>query len=234
MTLDGQLQAFEALLSWEDPKIGRLSPAEFIPVAEETGLIRPLGGWILRRACSDAAAWARESGCEVGVSVNVSPVQFREADFPATVADALDCSGLAPSLLELEITEGAVMHDAPACIARMAEVRRLGVRIALDDFGTGYSSLSYLRRLPVTTLKIDRSFLEEVDSVAGTPALLAGIVSLARHFNLTVVAEGVERHEQLEILRAAGCDLVQGLLFGSGRTAEEATAMVSARQVRNY
>jgi diguanylate cyclase (GGDEF)-like protein/PAS domain S-box-containing protein len=210
----GKLAGFEALLAWNHPKLGLTSPAQFIPVAEESGMIVPIGSWVLAEACRQAAVW-QHSGCpRVRVAVNVSATQFSRMDFTQTVTEALSASGLDPSLLELELTEGVVVRDLEESIRQMERVRALGVGISIDDFGTGYSSLSYLRRLPIDALKIDRSFLQEIDREPNTIPLVKAIVALAHGLRLTVVAEGVENQGQMEALRDVGCDLFQGYLLG--------------------
>jgi len=210
----GKLAGFEALLAWHHPKLGMTSPAQFIPVAEESGMIVPIGSWVLAEACRQGAVW-QHSGCpRVRVAVNVSATQFSRVDFIDTVTEALSVSGLDPSLLELELTEGVVVRDLEESIRQMERVRALGVGISIDDFGTGYSSLSYLRRLPIDALKIDQSFLQEIDREPNTIPLVKAIVALAHGLHLTVVAEGVENQGQLEALRNVGCDLFQGYLLG--------------------
>ena len=214
MDAAGKLAGFEALLAWNHPKLGLTSPAQFIPVAEESGMIVPIGSWVLAEACRQAAVW-QHSGCpRVRVAVNVSATQFSRMDFTQTVTEALSASGLDPSLLELELTEGVVVRDLEESIRQMERVRALGVGISIDDFGTGYSSLSYLRRLPIDALKIDQSFLQEIDREPNTIPLVKAIVALAHGLRLTVVAEGVENQGQLEALRSVGCDLFQGYLLG--------------------
>ena len=210
----GKLAGFEALLAWNHPKLGLTAPARFIPVAEESGMIVPIGTWVLAEACRQSAIW-QHLGCpRVRVAVNVSATQFSRTDFTETVAEALSASGLDPSLLELELTEGVVVRDLEESIRQMERLRALGVGISIDDFGTGYSSLSYLRRLPIDALKMDRSFLQEIDREPNTIPLVKAIITLAHGLRLTVVAEGVENQGQLEALRNVGCDLFQGYLLG--------------------
>jgi diguanylate cyclase (GGDEF)-like protein/PAS domain S-box-containing protein len=222
----GKLAGFEALLAWHHPKLGLTSPAQFIPVAEESGMIVPIGSWVLAEACRQGAVW-QHSGCpRVRVAVNVSATQFSRVDFIDTVTEALSVSGLEPSLLELELTEGVVVRDLEESIRQMERVRALGVGISIDDFGTGYSSLSYLRRLPIDALKIDQSFLREIDREPNTIPLVKAIVALAHGLHLAVVAEGVENQGQLEALRNVGCDLFQGYLLG-----EPAPATVAERLI---
>jgi diguanylate cyclase (GGDEF)-like protein/PAS domain S-box-containing protein len=222
----GKLAGFEALLAWNHPKLGMTSPTQFIPVAEESGMIVPIGSWVLAEACRQSAVW-QHSGCpRVRVAVNVSATQFSRTDFTETVAEALSASGLDPSLLDLELTEGVVVRDLEESIRQMERLRALGVGISIDDFGTGYSSLSYLRRLPIDALKIDRSFLQEIDREPATIPLVKAIVSLAHGLRLTVVAEGVENRGQFDALRDAGCDLFQGYLLGEPVPADVAERFI--------
>jgi diguanylate cyclase (GGDEF)-like protein len=206
---------FEALVRWEHPSAGTLSPAEFIPVAEETGLIVPLGARVLREACRQAAAWrALPEGAGLEVSVNLSARQLADADLVATVTAALGDSGLPAGALWLEITESTVMADGATAGRTLAELRALGVRLAIDDFGTGYSSLDHLRRFPIEQLKIDRSFIAGLGGDPEDEAIVGLIIGLAGTLRLGVVAEGVETAEQLAILRRLGCDAVQGFHVG--------------------
>jgi len=215
VNMDGQLAGVEALLSWNHPQRGRIAPKDFIPVAEETGLIVPIGTWVLREACLQGARWLNTGHAGLSISVNVSAVQFGRTDFVDTVAEALAASQLPAERLELEVTESFVMQDVEAASLRMAALRKLGIRIAIDDFGTGYSSLSYLSRLPVDALKIDQSFVRTIQHPSGSLPVVQSIVRLAHNLNLLVVAEGVETVEELDLLRLVGCDKVQGYLFGS-------------------
>jgi len=224
--MESNLRRMEVLLSWHHDRLGRVPPEQFIPIAEETGLIVPIGAWVLRRACRQGAAWRRRGLPQVKLAVNVSAHQFAQADFPDLVASALADGALPPSLLELEITESVVMRDIHQSAKVMTELQTLGVEIAIDDFGTGYSSLSYLRRLPANALKIDRSFLEDSDSATSTRALIETIVRLAHGLGLSVVGEGVETPEQFDLLRKAGCDRAQGHLFGCPLSTRKATRLL--------
>ena len=224
--LKGGLHGLEVLLSWNSPKLGRILPGRFIPVAEECGLIVPIGSWVLGEACSQAMRWQRAGYAPVRMAVNVSPLQFARTDFVETVAEALRSSGLASRWLELEITESLIMRDVEEAARRMAKLRALGVSIAIDDFGTGYSSLSYLRQLPVTALKIDKSFLPEIELASGTLPLIRAIIVLAHDLGLSVVAEGVENERQARLLNEAGCDRAQGLCFGGPSTVDEAARLM--------
>ena len=200
----------EALMRWRHPVLGLVSPAQFIPIAEETGLIVPMGLWALRTACADAVDWQQRGLPPVQMSVNLSVRQFSSRTLVEDIAAALHDSGLNPNLLELEITESVMMTNPDSAAALLQRIRDLGVGLAIDDFGTGYSSLSYLRRFPLTTVKIDRSFVKDLASNPDAPALTAGIVTLAHGLRMKVVAEGVETIEQLNCLRDNGCDEIQG------------------------
>jgi diguanylate cyclase (GGDEF)-like protein/PAS domain S-box-containing protein len=224
---DGRLDGLEALLAWNHPRLGRIPPKVFIPIAEETGQIVEIGWWVLSEACLQAARWLALGLDFTSISVNVSAVQFARADFVDSVANALALSGLAPKRLELELTESFVMKDIAESARRMSQLRALGVSMSIDDFGTGYSSLSYLRSLPADSLKIDQSFLRDLHAPAGSMAVIQTIVMLAHNMNLSVVAEGVETLEDLEALKAAGCDRVQGHLYGASLRAHEAERLLA-------
>jgi diguanylate cyclase (GGDEF)-like protein len=217
----GSLNSLEVLLSWEDPELGKVPPEHFIAVAEESGLIVPLGAWVLRHACRQAAEWMRKGFPPVHLAVNVSGVQFARDDFVDLVAEALQMSQMDPHCLELELTESVIMSDFEVSARRIGRLRALGVRTAIDDFGAGYSSLAYLRRLPVDGLKIDRSFVHDLETAAPSLSLVRTIVSLAHEMGFTVVAEGVETVRQFELLRDAGCDKAQGHLFGTPLSAAD-------------
>ena len=208
----GAIVGVEALLRWPHPQRGFVPPAEFIPVAEDTGLIVELGRWVLQRACDDAVAWDRAGAPPLTVAVNVSARQLKEKSFLDDVLTALHRSGLPPQRLELELTESLLMEDMEGAVAFMHAVRAAGVRLSIDDFGTGYSSLAYLQSFPINQLKVDRTFVQSLPVAGHTIA--TAVIALARGFGLSVIAEGVERTEQLEWLRAAGCDYAQGFLLG--------------------
>ena len=211
--LRGQVVAVEALLRWNHPQLGPIPPVRFIPVAEDCGLIVALGEWVLSHACHQVMRW-REQGLNcVPVAVNVSPIQFSRSDFVQTVRRTLQTSGLEASFLELELTEGIVMQDLEATSQKLFALREMGVSVSIDDFGTGYSSLKYLQRLPIDCLKIDRSFVLEINHEFGSQSLVRTIILLARELGLKVVAEGVETHAQFDVVRALECDRVQGYLF---------------------
>jgi EAL domain-containing protein (putative c-di-GMP-specific phosphodiesterase class I) len=218
----GALTGFEALLRWRDPELGLVLPGDFIPIAEETGLIGRLGEWALREASRQIADWQARGRGPVPVSVNLSAHQFRNGKLGEQVRAALADAGAPASALELEITESTYLHDESRVIAQLEELRGIGVRVSLDDFGTGWSSLSYLRRLPVDVLKIDRSFVRDVAESSDDAALVAAIVSMAKALRLRVIAEGVEREDQRETLRRFGCDEMQGFLLSPAVPAEDA------------
>lgn len=223
-----QIIGVEALVRWPHPEHGFVSPAEFIPIAEETGMIVELGRWVLRRACHDVADWLREGMPELSLAVNVSARQIREPGFIDDVTRALADSGMPPESLELELTESLLMENVEAAIEFMQEIRAAGIRLSIDDFGTGYSSLSYLQSFPINQLKIDRSFVQLLPQQGETIA--RAIISLGRGFGLSVLAEGVENDAQLEWLRAAGCDYVQGFLLGRPMPAADLLARLAADQ----
>ncbi|MEO0650840.1 MAG: GGDEF domain-containing phosphodiesterase [Planctomycetota bacterium] len=203
----------EALARWRHPERGLVSPAEFIPPAEENGMILPIGEAILRRACEDAVEWQRQGIPPLRVAVNLSAAQFAQPDLVEMVVRTLDETGLDPSLLELELTESMLMDDAEAAVTILRRFERHGISLAIDDFGTGYSSLSYLRRLPIDALKIDRSFIDDVNVNPDDAAIATSIILLGRSLKLRVVAEGVETRKQLEFLRVMQCDEIQGYLY---------------------
>jgi diguanylate cyclase (GGDEF)-like protein/PAS domain S-box-containing protein len=217
----GKVRCFEALMRWPHPTRGMVSPAEFIPIAEETGLVVPLGAWALREACRVAASWPND----VRVAVNVSPVQFRQPGLELAVTAALAASGLAPYRLELEVTESLLIQDSEAVIACLHRLRAMGVRIALDDFGTGYSSLSYLRRFPFDKIKIDRSFVREIED-PDAQVIVSAVVSIGERLGTAITAEGVETEDQLALVRQAGCTEVQGFLFGKPMSAGQAQELL--------
>jgi len=210
----GRIIGAEALLRWKHPELGLVSPAHFLPIAEETGLIVPIGDWILRTACDQNARWNREGHRGLRVSVNVSSQQFLEPGLADVVKSALDQSGLVPISLELEITESSLLRDVEVTVNTLRRLKDLGVRLAIDDFGTGYSSLAYLKRLPIDVLKIDQSFIRALTTDPADATITQTIVQLAAGLNLTTIAEGVETLEQLLLLGSYGCSRMQGFLFG--------------------
>ncbi|WOH79125.1 EAL domain-containing protein [Bradyrhizobium sp. BEA-2-5] len=218
-----RISGFESLLRWHHPDKGMISPAEFIPVAEDIGLIIQLGEWVLREACAEAVKWP----ADVKVAVNLSPVQFRSRNLVQAVISALAQSGLSPKRLELEITESIFLAETEANLATLHQLRELGVGISMDDFGTGYSSLSYLRSFPFDKIKIDRSFVKDLAQRPDCGAIVRAISGLGRSLNITTTAEGVETEDQLDWLRAEGCNEVQGFLFSAARPAGEIAALLS-------
>ncbi len=222
----GSITGFEALVRWPDNERGMIPPSEFIPVAEETGLINAVGGLMLRRACMDAAQWPDD----VRVAVNLSPLQFRVGNLLSVVMDALKTSGLSPKRLELEITETVLLDKSDQVLATLHALRALGVRISMDDFGTGYSSLSYLRSFPFDKIKIDRSFVQDLDSNQDGQAIIRSIISLGMGLGVTITAEGVETEAELSCLRAEGCHEGQGFLFSRARPNAEITALLQAQR----
>jgi diguanylate cyclase (GGDEF)-like protein len=209
----GKITGMEALLRWQHPTRGLVPPAQFIPVAEDCGLILPIGAWVLREACTQAKAWL-DAGLPAGtVAVNVSSMEFQAANFPATMFEIVDGTGLDPSSLEIELTESVLMKRAETAVSVLSAFRDRGVKLAIDDFGTGYSSLSYLRRFPIDVLKIDQSFVRQIGSGIGETAIVTAVIGMARSLKLLVVAEGVETLEELEFLRTQQCDEGQGYYF---------------------
>jgi diguanylate cyclase (GGDEF)-like protein len=219
----GAIASTEALLRWEDPEIGPVEPSEFIPIAEDSGLILAIGEWVLRMACGQARMWQEAGFQPLRMAVNVSGIQLRQSRFPDMVSQALRESGLSPEHLEIEITESTIMQNDPVTVNSLRALDEMGVGLALDDFGTGYSSLSYLRRFPITRLKIDRSFVSELSTNPEVAALTEAIVTMASALRLKVVAEGVETLEQAEYLRGLGCDEFQGHFFSQAVPPNELT-----------
>jgi diguanylate cyclase (GGDEF)-like protein/PAS domain S-box-containing protein len=215
----------EALLRWRHPQRGMISPADFIPVAEDTGLIVELGEWVLRTACAEAVTWPEH----IRVSVNVSPVQLKCPTLALKIAGALAASGLAANRLELEITEAVLIRDDEAALAILHQLRAIGIRIALDDFGTGYSSLSYLKRFPFDKIKIDRCFVSDIAEIGGSSVIVQAVVNIAAAGNMTTTAEGVETREQMEMLRALGCTEMQGYLFSAAKPGAEVRHLFGPR-----
>jgi diguanylate cyclase (GGDEF)-like protein/PAS domain S-box-containing protein len=219
---------FEALVRWNHPIRGMTPPTAFIPLAEETGLIVPIGNWVLRKACADAAGWSQD----VGVAVNLSPAQFKNRNLVPSIAAALAESGLAAHRLELEITESVLLQDSEATLATLHKLRDFGIRISMDDFGTGYSSLSYLRSFPFDKIKIDQSFVHELASRGDSMAIVRAVTGLGKSLGISTTAEGVETSEQLALLRMEGCTEVQGYLFSPPRPAAEVEKMLSEGRLR--
>jgi diguanylate cyclase (GGDEF)-like protein len=220
--------AFEALVRWNHSLRGMIAPMNFIPLAEETGLIIPLGDWVLRQACLDAAGWSEE----ITVAVNLSPVQFKNPNLVLSVKAALLASNLPADRLELEITESVLLQNSETTLAVLHELRGFGVRISLDDFGTGYSSLSYLRSFPFDKIKIDRSFVTDLATRDDSMAIVRAVTGLGKSLGIVTTAEGVETEAQFELLRREGCTQAQGYLFSKPRPAAEVAAMLSRPRAR--
>jgi len=212
---DGRLSGAEALLRWQHPERGMVSPWEFISLAEDTGLILPIGEWVLQTACRQIKTWNDEGiDCtQQSLAINVSPLQFRQKGFVHQVQSALEQNGIEPACIVLEVTENIVIANVENAIQKMHDLRDIGVGLAIDDFGTGYSSLNYLRRLPLDKLKIDQSFIRNIVSSKKDAAIVETIISLAHHLGLDVIAEGIETEEELTLLKAMGCNTYQGYLF---------------------
>jgi diguanylate cyclase (GGDEF)-like protein len=219
----GKISACEALIRWRHPERGIVPPMDFIPIAEETGLIVSIGDWVLQRACADAVEWPGD----FAVAVNVSPAQFKRGKFVRTVADALEKTGLPACRLELEITELVLIQKNNSARLVLHQLKELGVSIAMDDFGTGYSSLGYLRSFPFDKIKIDRSFISDVPENADSLAILRAVVSLGRSLGIVTIAEGVETRNQLEVLLTEGCMEAQGYFFSKPRSAVETMELLS-------
>ncbi|MEB0135384.1 EAL domain-containing protein [Actimicrobium sp. CCC2.4] len=225
----GRITGVEALLRWHHPEMGIISPAQFIPIAEDTGLIVPIGAWVMQAACRQNMAWQRAGLAPIVMAVNLSARQFKHNDVEAMVRDVLLDTGLDGRHLELEVTEGIVMENTEALIVTMDALKAIGVRLSLDDFGTGYSNLAYLKRFPLDTIKIDRSFVSGIGQ--GDDAVIAAtVITLGHHLNLTVIAEGVETPDQRNVLQQLGCDIMQGYLFSRPLTAEATTALLWQHQ----
>lgn len=228
----GELVGMEALVRWQHPTLGRIAPAEFIPIAEESGLILPLGEWILGEACRQLADWARRGLGHLCCAVNLSAAQFRERNLPTLIGRILRETGIEASQIQLELTESLLMEDVGAAQTMLRNLRDLGLSLAVDDFGTGYSSLNYLKRLPLDVLKIDQSFIRELREDSDDAAIVQAVIAMAHSLHLGVVAEGVELDHQLEFLRAHACDEVQGYLFSKPLPATDFLQWVRHRQIR--
>ena len=224
----GKLVGVEALLRWQHPEFGLVSPSRFIPLAEETDLIIPLGRWVIEQACEQAARWRDEGLSALPVSINVSSRQFHYGDLIQTVEAALRRFGLDPGLVELELTEGTLIEDVELARRMLERLREIGVRVSVDDFGTGYSSLSYLKQFPIDALKIDRSFIDGIADHSDGAAISTAIIRMGHSLRMEVIAEGVETVDQLEVLRELDCDVVQGFLLGKPDTPEEIASLVQA------
>ena len=213
-------------MRWQDPEDGLVSPMQFIPLAEETHLIIPLGEWVLRTACTQMKAWL-DAGLPLDtLAVNLSPIQLQQPDIAQVIASILIETGLPPAHLELEITESAIMEQGQEAEAMLAALHNLGIRLAIDDFGTGYSSLAYLKRFPIHKLKIDQSFVRDIPENPAAMEIAATIIAMAKNLNLEVLAEGVETLAQFEFLKSQGCDTFQGFLFSRPVTAESISTLM--------
>jgi EAL domain-containing protein (putative c-di-GMP-specific phosphodiesterase class I) len=215
----GRITGIEALIRWKHPELGMIPPSQFIPIAEDTGLILSIGEWVLRSACEQARRW--QDSAPLIISVNLSASQFRQQNLVPIVESALKNSGVPPNLLELEITESMSMKNPEETLKTLNGLKDLGVRIAIDDFGTGYSSLSYLKRFPIDTLKIDRSFLMDIPENPRDAEIVKAIIAMSHSLNLAVIAEGVEKETQAQYLLENGCEKMQGYLFSPPVPAQE-------------
>jgi diguanylate cyclase (GGDEF)-like protein len=222
----GQITGVEALLRWDQPDLGMLQPNQFIPLAEETGLIVPIGRWVLKTACEQHMAWRRDELPPICMAINLSPRQFQHEQLLRDIDDTLATTGMSPELLELEITEGMVMQNVERAIGLLTEIKKRGVRLSMDDFGTGYSSMALIKRFPIDTLKIDRSFIRDLPENTDDKAIADAIIRLGKALRLTIVAEGVETTEQEAFLRDHACDEMQGYLFSRPVSAENIPALL--------
>jgi len=225
----GRIIGAEALVRWQHPEMGLISPGKFIPLVERSGLIIPLGEWILYEACRQAVVWQKSGLPDLAVAVNLSAIQFKRGNLLDTVADALKQSGLPAHCLELELTESILLQDIDVTLKMLQELKRMGVKLSIDDFGTGYSSLSYLKQLAVDKIKIDQSFVRDLTNDQDDGAIVKAIIQLGHTLQLTVIAEGVETGEQLAFLRNNGCDEIQGYLFSCPVPAAQFVSLFPAR-----
>jgi len=217
----GTATGLEALVYWESPEEGRISPARFIPLAEETGLIRPLGEWILYAACAEAARWQQHLTSPLSIAVNLSAKQFHQPDLVKRIREILGETSLSPHLLELELTESIFLENIEAAIETLKNLKELGIQIAIDDFGTGYSSLSYLKKLPIDRIKIAQEFVRDIDTDEGDKAIVKATIAMARSLGMKLIAEGVENRQQLSFLLSHGCKIMQGYFFAKPMPAEQ-------------
>jgi EAL domain-containing protein (putative c-di-GMP-specific phosphodiesterase class I) len=223
---------FEALMRWQHPELGFISPVEFIPIAEESGVIVEMGAWALNQACLQAKAWLDAGHGPLRMAVNLSARQFADDELMATVIEALEKSGLPPASLELEITESIAMQGLERTVMMLTALKKLGIALAMDDFGTGYSSLSYLKRFPLDALKVDQSFVRNITTDPGDAAITRAVVAMAHSFGMIVIAEGVETTEHLEFLAGLGCEDAQGYLFSKPLPAVDAGALLAHMKFR--
>jgi predicted signal transduction protein with EAL and GGDEF domain len=225
-SVSGEITALEALIRWEHPELGMLSPAEFIVLAEETGLIVPIGEWVMRRACQDNKRWQEEGLPKVRVAVNLSGYQLQAKNFIASVTKVLEETGLAGECLEFEVTETVIMQNPDFVVGILTQARDMGIHISIDDFGTGYSSLAHLRRFSINTLKIDRTFVQDMEENSTDAAITSAIISMGSSLNLQVIAEGVETEGQFDLLREKRCDEMQGYLFSKPVPVEDVAELL--------
>lgn len=231
-SFSGRINGVEALIRWQSKELGYVSPMQLIPIAEETGLIIPIGRWVLQTACEQNVAWRREGLPPICVSVNLSARQFEDRDLLTDIAETLRSTGMAPELLELELTESMVMRDVERAVTLLKAIKEMGVRLAIDDFGTGYCSLAQIKRFPIDTLKVDRSFTREISLESGETAIIAAVIAMGKTLSLTVVAEGVETSEQEQYLRDHNCDEMQGYHFSKPITAAELAILLRSNDSR--
>jgi EAL domain-containing protein (putative c-di-GMP-specific phosphodiesterase class I) len=227
----GKVTGLEALLRWQNFTLGNVPPLDFIPVAEDSGLILPIGEWVLRKACRQAKSWRDEGLCLERIAVNVSVLQFNQTNFPDRVKKILQETNLEPSILELEITESVLMKNADVTTDTLNRLKAIGVQLAIDDFGTGYSSLSYLKQFPIDRLKIDRSFIKTITANADDRAIACAVISMADNLNLRVTAEGVETVKQMNLLQEEKCDEAQGYYISRPMPAEDAGRFLHELQI---
>jgi diguanylate cyclase (GGDEF)-like protein len=224
----GAIVGVEALLRWKHPERGFIPPAQFIPIAEDTGLILPIGHWVLREACRQAREWRDAGFAQIPMAVNISAVEFRSKDFVESVRVALNESKLDPRCLELELTESVLMKHAESTVSMLKALKAIGVQLTVDDFGTGYSSLSYLRQFPVDSLKVDQSFVHEISSQRDDAAIVSAVISMGNSLKKRVIAEGVETREQMDFLTAEGCEEAQGYYFNRPMAANQFVKLLEA------
>jgi EAL domain-containing protein (putative c-di-GMP-specific phosphodiesterase class I) len=226
------ITAVEALVRWRHPQLGLISPSDFIPLAEDTGLIVPIGEWVLRTACLQAQRWQQQGFAPIQMAVNISGRQFQDQQLSKAIIQILDETNLAPELLELELTESSIMQNAELAAEVLQTLKNMGTKISIDDFGTGYSSLASLKRLPIDALKIDQSFVRDATTDSDDAALVMAIITLAHNLRLKVIAEGVETEEQLRFLQLLRCDEIQGFFFSKPLPPESLVALLDSPAVQ--